>query len=36
MGYVAGDDGRGGEPPSYNVQMAVDADTGIVVRHSGA
>lgn len=25
--------GRGGKPPSYNVQIAVDADTGIVVHH---
>ena len=28
MGYR-----RGGKPPSYNVQIAVDADTGIVVHH---
>ncbi|MCQ9157144.1 IS1182 family transposase [Acidomonas methanolica] len=26
--------GRGGKPPSYNVQIAVDADTGIVVHHA--
>ena len=25
--------GRGGKPPSYNVQIAVDADTGIVIHH---
>jgi len=25
--------GRGGKPPSYNVQTAVDADTGFVVHH---
>ena len=28
MGY-----GRGGKPPSYNVQTAVDADTGFIVHH---
>lgn len=26
--------GRGGKPPSYNVQIAVDADTGIIVHHA--
>jgi transposase len=26
--------GRGGKPPSYNVQIAVDADTGIVIHHA--
>lgn len=26
--------GPGGKPPSYNVQIAVDADTGIVVHHA--
>lgn len=26
--------GRGGKPPSYNVQIAVDADTGIVLHHA--
>lgn len=26
--------GRGGKPPSYNVQIAVDADTGFVVHHA--
>lgn len=26
--------GRGGKPPSYNIQIAVDADTGIVVHHA--
>lgn len=25
--------GRGGKPPSYNVQTAVDADTGFIVHH---
>ena len=25
--------GKGGKPPSYNVQIAVDADTGIIVHH---
>lgn len=26
--------GRGGKPPSYNVQTAVDADTGFIVYHA--
>jgi transposase len=26
--------GPGGKPPSYNVQIAVDADTGIVIHHA--
>lgn len=26
--------GAGGKPPSYNVQIAVDADTGIVIHHT--
>lgn len=26
--------GQGGKPPSYNIQIAVDADTGIVVHHA--
>lgn len=26
--------GQGGKPPSYNVQIAVDADTGIVIHHA--
>lgn len=26
--------GRGGKPPSYNVQTAVDADTGFIVHHA--
>lgn len=26
--------GRGGKPPSYNVQIAVDSETGIVVHHA--
>lgn len=25
--------GRGGKPPSYNVQTAVDADTGFIIHH---
>ncbi|TKT69068.1 IS1182 family transposase, partial [Aquamicrobium sp. LC103] len=25
--------GRGGKPPSYNVQTAVDADTGLIIHH---
>lgn len=26
--------GRGGKPPSYNIQIAVDADTGIIIHHA--
>ena len=25
--------GRGAKPPSYNVQTAVDADTGLILHH---
>ena len=26
--------GRGGKPPSYNIQIAVDADTGLIIYHA--
>jgi len=26
--------GRGGKPPSYNIQIAVDADTGLIIHHA--
>lgn len=26
--------GRGGKPPSYNIQIAVDADTGMIIHHA--